>query len=115
MAKDYLTIGPCPPDESCEGAGGDVAKMRRECNVYRNLLRRVCGREPEGASIVVKSFPHDFGTYMEVCVLYDEDNIEALDYALKLESEGPLKWDDEALDELNPDRLTESIYSKCQL
>jgi hypothetical protein len=49
---------------------------------------------------MVKSFPHDFGTYREVIVMYDDENEK--EYALALEVEGnvPMNWDEKAKEEL---------------
>jgi len=68
-----------------QGHRGDVR--------YRNLIREKCGAEPEGARLVIKWSPHDFGTYGELVCEYDNEN--ALDYALHVESGGPLTWDGE--------------------
>lgn len=100
--RDRLEIGPTPAEESCAQVGSDrYAKVwRAECEAYRNQLRRMFGPEPDGASIVITSNNHDFGTYHDVAVSYDCDNRAALDYALKLESESPGEWDDAARVEL---------------
>ena len=102
MAKDYINIGPSPYGEDCAQVGEDNyrTKARRECVAYVNQLRRVHGAEPEGAQLVVKSFPHDFGSYYEVCCYYDEGFPASVDYAFKCEGESPEQWDDEAKAEL---------------
>ena len=98
---DYLNIGPVPCEESCVQVGDecDYNLMQAECQAYKHQLIRVYGEPPIGANVVVKRFSHDFGTYMEVCAKYDEDNDEATDYAFKLES-GCDTWDEEAKAEL---------------
>ena len=45
------------------------------------------------ATLVIKPFPHDFGSYREVCVRYDDTDPAAADYALALESDTPAEWD----------------------
>ena len=99
---DYLSIGSSPTGEECAQVGSETyrEKMRIETAVFVNQLRRVLGEEPQGARLKVKSFPHDFGTYHEVCVVYDENNEEATNYAFKCESETPEFWDEQALAEL---------------
>ena len=67
--------------------------MRAECKRYIELIRQVCGEEPEGARLAIKSNPHDFGTYLDVVCWYDDDNEEAADYAWGLESMAPATWD----------------------
>lgn len=100
---DYIEIGSAPACEDCAQVGSDdyAVRSRRECAVFIRMLERVF---PVPAGLIVrfrtKSFPHDFGTYREVVVEY-EGGREALDFALKVESETPDKWDDIAHFELH--------------
>lgn len=48
----------------------------------------------------VKGFSHDFGTYYEVVVDYDDEVEKTVDYAFLLEGEMPLNWDKIALQEI---------------
>jgi hypothetical protein len=101
--RDYLTIGSSPAEESCAQVGTDnyLTRSRKECEVFIRYLRRIFGPEPEGAKLYVKSFPHDFGSYLEVCCSYEDSIPAAAEYAYKLEGESPGNWDEEALKELN--------------
>lgn len=92
--KDYLSLGCAPTDEDCAQVGSDDygPRSRRECRAFVRALRKKFGPEPEGARICVKKFPHDFGSYREVVVEYDDDNEEALQYALKVEDDLPKTW-----------------------
>lgn len=94
MARDYISIGPCPPEEICVPLGADLYALRAwaECLRYRDLLVDTMGDPPVGASLRVKAFPHDFGTYLEVVCYYDEEDDEARNYAFKCESDGPQHW-----------------------
>lgn len=98
---DYLTIGTVPANEDCQqvGANYDGSIARKECNAFINQLRREFGKEPEGVRLAVKSFPHDFGSYLEVVCYYSDDN-KARDYAFKCESEASCEWDEQAKLEL---------------
>jgi hypothetical protein len=103
---EYVDLGGAtPPDESCAQVGSRAYdyhdRARKEARVYIALLRRTFGEEPEGARLTVKSHPHDFGTYLTVCVAIDPDNRIACDYAWRCESDGPSEWDDQARQELN--------------
>ena len=90
---DYISIGPAPYDEDCAQVGTDSFKARAvaECNLYREALRAHYGKEPFGAALTVKAFPHDFGQYYEVVCWYQDDVPEAVEYAYKCE-EGLAKW-----------------------
>ena len=104
MAKDYLTLGTSPWGEECVQVTDKepyIERMREECNRYIELIRKVHGDEPVGASLKVKTFHHDFGPYMEVVCWYDVDNEVSIWYAQKVEDDTPATWDDEASDELS--------------
>ena|ERR1700756_4621780 len=99
---EYVEIGPAPFDEDCAGIGQEnfAERNRAECQAFRNQLRRELGEEPEGASLAIKSNPHDFGTYREVVCKYEDDNEAAIAYAYRCESDAPAQWDDQAREEL---------------
>ncbi len=94
MPRDYLTLGPTPHDEDCAQVGQPDYREKAipECKRYIRLLREKFGDEPEGASLNVKSFPHDFGTYFEVIVWFDQAHPLSIDYAFRLEANGPATW-----------------------
>ena len=100
--NDYLMIGSSPCEEECAQVGSPDYRTRamKELTAFKNQLLRVFGTPPIAANLVIKSFPHDFGTYHEVCVIYDDENEEAVDYAFKLEANTPMVWDDIAKKEL---------------
>ena len=102
MANDYVSIGSSPAEESCAQVGSDNYSelSRKECNAFVKQLIRQFGQPPEGARFTVKSFPHDFGSYKEVCVVYADHIEEAAEFAYKVENESPAQWDDEAKAEL---------------
>lgn len=105
---DYLDLGSTPYDEECVQVGTDLSpqQLRKvlshnysvlalaECQRYIVLLRDLFGPEPEGARLVIRSHPHDFGTYYEVAVKYHDDNELATAYAYALEADSPATWDD---------------------
>jgi len=65
------------------------------------FLNQIAGVEPPGAALVIKSFPHDFGSYREVCCRYSDENETATDYAFTCEGhQGLESWDDQARQEL---------------
>jgi len=99
---DLLNIGPVPWSESCAQVGEEDyhRKGRLECVAFMNQIRRVVGPEPTGAFLVIKSFPHDFGSYYEVCCKFNDQNEAAQDYAFNCEGNRGLEhWDEAALKE----------------
>ena len=79
MSYQTMTIGASPCEESCAQVGhpGYEARSRRECLVFRRMLERLFPLADDvPARFAVISSPHEFGTYREVCVRY-EDNTPA--------------------------------------
>jgi hypothetical protein len=94
MAADFLYIGSSPTDEDCAqvGAPDYYSQGRAECLGLIAALRKKLGKEPAEAKLFIKREEQDFGAYLEVCCAYDNENKEALDYALKCESDCPSTW-----------------------
>lgn len=109
---DYLTIGSTPHGEPCSAVGSpDYDRMSRiECRIYLEQLRRAFP-EPELGYFKVKSFPHDFGTYREVCAVYDENDREACEWAFEVEGNSPENWDEESIQALLEALKPEAYYS----
>lgn len=99
---DYLSIGSSPAEESCAQVGSDgyYAKAQKECKAYLHQLKRQFGEPPPGCTFKIKGNAHDFGTYYEVNVVFNENDEEATEFAYKVEAESPGQWDDEAKREL---------------
>ena len=98
--RDYISIGSAPCEEACVQVNpeGDYHQaMRAECLRFLELVSKKLGPEPEGASLAIKSNPHDFGTYYEVVCYFEDSNEEAREYALLCEGEAPLTWGDDTL------------------
>ena len=90
--RDYLHIGPVPADEDCLQVGyASEANMRAECRKYAAKLI-LAFPPPPGTSLRVKACPHDFGTYYEVIVEFDDNDEGAAQYALMVESDSPGTW-----------------------
>jgi hypothetical protein len=91
-----------PVSESCLqlGSGSYHEFINLETSAFINQLRRAFGQEPPGCQFKVTKNPHDFGTYSDVEIVFDEDDEDASDYAYDVESELPEYWDDEAKEEL---------------
>jgi hypothetical protein len=94
--RDYINIGPSPCEEECVQLGSDNYRSlaREECSKFIQAIRQKLGEEPEGAELRTKSFPHDFGTYLEVVCWFDDEVPESFDYALACESDSPTTWAD---------------------
>ena len=100
---EYIELGPVPAGEPCAQVGTDnyLARSMRECEVFRRMLERVFPI-PEGLPVkyVVRSHPHDFGTYREVSVCFNSVDPAACDFAWRVESSVHDGWDPVAQQEL---------------
>ena len=92
--NDIYWIGSAPAEEHYASVGDpDYARdARAECAAFIKAIRIVCGPEPEGARLTVKSQPHDFSSYYEVTVVFDGDNRQACEYAAKVDGHAPTTW-----------------------
>lgn len=95
---DYFTLGSVPCDEDCSQVGSNDyhEKSRIECQAYKKQLLRLF----PNAYFKIKGFPHDFGTYHEVVVMFTEDDEAEVRQAIEIEDSLPENWDDEAKKEL---------------
>jgi hypothetical protein len=106
--KEKFSLGTTPHDEPCIQMGDSNYRRNSnlECLALIAQLRRERGPEPSGASYKITSNSHDFGNYLDVEIEFEEDNEEAVEFALMIESEIPAKWDSQSLD-----FLKENSYS----
>ncbi len=102
MAKDSLDLSCVPYDEPCAQVGNPDYDENaiRECRAYIGQLRRQFGKEPDGATLKMKSNPHDFGAYLSVICVFDPNNPTHIEYAYGIDDKAPAKWDEQARAEL---------------
>lgn len=88
--REYIDIGPTPADEPCAQIGEDdyTSRAVAECRRYARLINRAY----PGACAVVVPHRHDYGTYYEVAVKYDDADIAQAELAYRIEETLPLTW-----------------------
>jgi len=94
--RNYLELGTAPTDEKCVQVTNKqeyLQPMREECKRYINLLKKLFPNKPEGCEYKIKSFPHDFGNYLEVVIYYNPEIEEEIEYAFNVENNLPNKWE----------------------
>lgn len=93
--KESLSLGPTPAEESCEqlGPNYDATKARAECRRFIELLEKKFPNRPSGARFKITSNAHDFGTYYEVEIEYEEESEAAIEYAFMVERDAPSTWE----------------------
>ena len=102
--NDHLEIGPSPYGENCAQVGDENFRLRAsdEMNVYINQLNRMFGnliKDNRSIYFSKKWFPHDFGTYGEVVINFDDE--KDYDVIYEIERNLPEYWDDEAKKQLD--------------
>jgi hypothetical protein len=84
-----------------EKTGDYMPRMRAECRAFVGQLERTFPQALEaGCSFRVKSNPHEFGSYLEVQVRFDDDDEHQTHWAFMIENDLPEHWDDQARAEL---------------
>lgn len=105
---ENLNIGSTPYGEECAQVGRPDYETiaRHECSVFTDqmtrIFMRVNGPLPEGVRMRTRGHNHDYGTYYEVDVVFNENDQAAVTAAFWLENNVPEKWDVEAVHSLGP-------------
>jgi len=100
---ETLELGTTTPyDEPCAqlGSEGYYTKAQQEIRAFVGQLIRLTGRPPANANFKMIQCPHDFGTYLDLALVYNEDDEEHVEWMLKVESNIPDKWDRIAIGDL---------------
>ena len=106
MSSDYLTLSCTPCDEPCIQVGHEHYSRlaRHECRVYlQQLLSEFLvahDSRPPACRLTVKSFPHDFGSYHEVCAVYADSSPQSAEDAIWFDENAPLEWSKESRETL---------------
>jgi hypothetical protein len=111
--RDIFELGTTVPhEEACSQVGTEnyTELGLMEARALISQLRRIHGPEPVSTSIRTIRCNHDFGTYHDVAVQYNDDSDESVAYMLKIESGIPDTWDEEARRELN----TQGYFQKME-
>lgn len=95
---ERLELGSSPNGEECVQVSRNadyMPQMREECKRFKAMLEARFPI-PDGvrAWFAIVSNPHDFGSYLEVVVKYDEDDDESSNFAYYVEGNLPETWDD---------------------
>ena len=95
MTERIISLGAVPARESCTQRGELRYPERAlaECERYEALLRRAIGPEPPGAWLRIRRSAPDVGSYLELVVVYDDENVIARAYAIRCDREAPTRWE----------------------
>lgn len=106
MKTERIDIGCSPYGEDCAQVGEPNFRKRAsmEMDALINQMRRE-NPDIENHNVILKKewYPHDFGTYGSVVAEYLDDDNDARNFAIELESRIPEFWDSEARIELGLD------------
>jgi len=99
--KDFLSLGSTPPEEECAQLGQPNyhEQAQKECAAFINQLKRNF-KLINDMKFGIKRCPHDFGTYLDVVIYFDNDNEEECEIAYNIENNVPFEWDKRAKSEL---------------
>ena len=95
MTERVISLGAVPARESYARLGetGYAERAFAECRRYEALLRAAIGPEPPGARLRIRRSAPDLGSYLELVVEYDDENVIARAYAIRCDREAPTKWE----------------------
>ena len=97
--EDFVGLGSSPCEEDCVQVSKDfdyMPKMKKECNRFKLGIEKYFENliKESDVSIVIKTFPHDFGSYCDVGISFDNSNKYQYKAALKIEQECPTTWEE---------------------
>lgn len=97
--RDFLELGTTPYGEDCAQVGTDNYRENalKECNRYIAMLRKRFPYATEFNDFRIKWNPHDFGSYAEVVISFDDQDEMGRAYAFHVENNLPETWDDDEL------------------
>jgi len=101
--RDFLDLDTVPCDEPCAAVGQpDYSKRARlEARAFVAQLERAFPLAVDaGVYFRVKSNPHDFGSYLSVQVVFDDEDEAQTEWAYTIEDDLPVAWDEDARNEL---------------
>jgi hypothetical protein len=104
--RDYIELATTvPSDEPCAQVGSDNygRNSRLEAETFRDQIHRAFGDPPPGTNIRIKSCPHDFGSYLDLQIAYDDDEDDSCGWTFEVEGNLPERWDEIALKKLKED------------
>lgn len=92
--RTHIALGPVPLEEPCaQTVDSDYAlRARAECKRFIAMLEAQWPHRPEGVDFRVVGNRHDFGTYYEVAIFFDDDDKTHVNFAVKVEAKLPLTW-----------------------
>lgn len=95
---NYIEVGSAPFDEECVYVTDKkpyIREMLHECIRYKSYLEKLFSEQmPDGCEFGIKMFPHDFGSYYEVVIYFDDEIEEQCDFAYMVEDNLPEKWEE---------------------
>lgn len=96
---DYIDVGTTAPnDEPCVQVNGNLdyfPSMQVEAKRYHDMLRT---RFADFNLVVFKikcNSGHDFGTYLSLQIVFDDNDRNSIDQAFYIEKHLPSRWDEE--------------------
>jgi hypothetical protein len=88
--RDYMCLGNVPCCE--DGIPMNKDGHRAECKRFAVMLDEIFINKPENAYFSIKANPHEYGTYYEVAINFDDDCPESEQFAYFVESNTPQYW-----------------------
>ena len=94
IGYEYLYLGTTPTGEDCAQVGSKnyYPRALEECHRFINQLHSQFSTDKVEFQVI--SCPHDFGTYLDIIVIYDENDEESMNQALDIENNLPEYWED---------------------
>lgn len=102
MKQTYGFGTTTPYEERCAQLGSPhyITRAHHEVQAFAGQLIRLHGNPPDGARLKPIYCEHDFGTYLDLALVFNDANEEHTEWMLKIENGFPSNWDQAAITEL---------------
>jgi hypothetical protein len=105
--RDYFELPSTPAGEDCAqvGTADYHDRATKECQAFIRQLKRTFGDPPAGVRLAVHANDHDFGTYYDIRLSFENTDPIQVDYACRVDDGISENWDDQARNELFVDKF----------
>jgi hypothetical protein len=93
MNEAIIWLGPAPARQHGRERDDSARDARADCHAFVAAIRQVCGREPDGARLVVQAQEHQSGLCYAVACVYDSDDEWACAYAARVDADASAAWE----------------------
>jgi hypothetical protein len=93
--REHYDFDTTPSEEPCQQVGPNYnpTAARKEARRTIDQIVSLFGQPPEGSALKIASNPHDFGSYLSIRFIYDDESEDHSNYLNKIDDNWPKEYD----------------------